>query len=301
MDDHQRHIFKIFITGLNYFFQAAILLVPFMGSIFDKRRKGLKKIKRLGWYFIFCFLGFVACSICLAYITDIEGELRQKAFEKGLEKRDSINGNKIEKSDKETIELLAKYGLEQNESAKRIERIVQDSTKKTVKIYNSVDPYFSLCNILVTKSGDTIKIKPTACSKEATTYDLNIKADLYGFDEGFKTIYDIGPLNDFILIGSKLKQNEELSTEFEFKYKFSYDFYIVHIYGYYRKFDGKLIKTSEFFSYSIKDKQFGTPRKNLNKLLLDHISKTQDDISIPINQENNSNSHKKLNKHNKIN
>jgi hypothetical protein len=60
-----------------------------------------------------------------------------------LRLRDSIANSKVEKSKNETISQLAKYGLKYDSSQKIIEKLVRDSSRKT--IIQPADPEFLLC------------------------------------------------------------------------------------------------------------------------------------------------------------
>ena len=267
MEESTIDLIKKIVTGLNYLFQGLLLLIPFFGNITDKRRKGIKKIKRLGWYFIVSFVFSIACIITLSIITDHEDELKRIKFEDGLRKRDSANTAEIKFSDKQTIELLAKYGLEQSEYAQRIEKIVQDSTKKTVKIYNGADPLLNLNITKCSNKTDTLKITYNFESLHATSYDINLKIDLLGYDDYRNYIFYIYKNIESLRLGSVLNANQKIEPELNLIFRAKFNIYVLYVHGTYKKFDNKIITINDFYSFNILQNISGTPTTEAYNLL----------------------------------
>ncbi|HKB43048.1 MAG TPA: hypothetical protein VKC90_01615 [Chitinophagaceae bacterium] len=110
-------------------------------------------------------------------------ELRDSLAKVEQNKRDSIAEVKRQESNNQIVSSfgqgLAKYGLKYDSSQKIIEKLIKDSTKRTITILNRPDPYFDLCVdsgiILRGKQNDYYSFEMKYCSSNADSKDINFK------------------------------------------------------------------------------------------------------------------------------
>jgi len=263
---------KIVLTIIIAIMQALIVIIPLKGKLSDNRSKFPRNFTKLGYSLIvFCIITII-CTILLFTTSEQEQKNTQKLLQTELKNRDSINQNKIDaanekyifkldSSDKNTIKLLAQYGLKYDSSEKRIEKLVTDSANKHITIINSEDPIFNLCDVeVVNKNTDSITFKLIFCSRDATSYNIDFKLDFFSkIGRGDEYFYIYRNLK-ILPPNTNINKDKFQSIEMGIK-NFNTSAYFFHLRGTYKKFDGKLLILDNIVSFDFVDPKphFGMP------------------------------------------
>ena len=250
--------------------QTLIVIIPLKGKLSDNRTKFPKNFTKLGWFLISCCVVTTICTIIFFILTDREEEKGKLILSTQLQQRDSIHQQKIieagksytaklDSSNKNTIEALAKYGLKYDTAQKRIEKLVSDSSKRNITIIQGNDPVFGICSDkgirIQEKHGDTLDLVFSYCYKYSPA---NLKLSLY-------TVGAIG--GQFILIGKmnnyfSKKNGLEIDGAFEDQLTVingskssKLFFYITGTYT--KQGNSKVINIDEVYSYDITSNKSG--------------------------------------------
>ncbi len=266
--------------------QTLIAIIPLKGKLSDNRFKFPKNFTKLGYSLICCCIITTICSILLFIKSEKDNDDSQNKLHSELSNRDSINQikfdlaknqyiEKLDSNNKNTIELLAKYGLKYDSAAKRIEKLVKDSTNRQTTIINSEDPNFDLCKIQVEReTNDSLFFKMTFCSENATSYDIDFKLDL---------ISKIGRTKPYFYLIKELQVMHPKSIINKGKYSslimgiknIKYcRIYFFHIRGSYKKFDHKLIPLESIIAFDFDDPKphFGPPNSIIYNEIVEFMS-----------------------------
>jgi hypothetical protein len=267
---------KLILTVIIAAMQFLIVIIPLKGKMTDGRLN-FPHLTKKGKYLVTCCIATLIASIWLFIRIDNDENESQQKFENDLKielkkANDSYN-SKMDLSNKNTIEILAKYGLKVDSSQKRIEKLVKDSTNIVTKIYNSEDPDFGMYNIeTIKRTTDTLKIKLIFSSNDATSYKVNFKMDIAVIDLKGKLKVILRNFNT-LAPNVTMNKNKGLSHEVSFSNP-NYHSIIFRLKGDYYKFDHKRIILDKLYSYEINKPTptFGIP----NNKRFDDIKKVFD-------------------------
>lgn len=185
---------------------GAVLVLPFTGKIYDGRRKLIGKIRQRGWYTIIAF----GISVSLGVDKDKQAKKDQSA-DKSRDsiqrlKNDSINHRFTEESNAKIVNTfatsLAKYGLKYDSAQMIIEKLVKDSSKRTIQIIQRSNPKIEITSIKVDsiKNGNYFLKILLECSSDAA-YNIRLKCyTIYKYKNGnyvfikgtFENIFNLG-------------------------------------------------------------------------------------------------------------
>jgi hypothetical protein len=147
---------KLFLTIAIAILQAFIVIIPLKGKLSDNRRKFPYNFTWKGYFLITSCILTIICTVFVLLMADKDEELSRINLTSQLRVRDSIYQNqireaatkyedKLDRSDKNIIELLAKYGLRYDSAQKAIAKLVKDSSTKKITIIQENNPTISLC------------------------------------------------------------------------------------------------------------------------------------------------------------
>lgn len=148
---------KLVLTIIISIMQVLIVLIPIKGKLKDNRYRFPKNFTSLGYLLISCCIITTLSTISIFIISENEEKNSKAELSSRLAERDSINqtkmnnvvsiySDKIDSSNKITIEILAKYGLKYDSVQNRIEKLIKDSTKKNVTIIQENLPVINVCS-----------------------------------------------------------------------------------------------------------------------------------------------------------
>ncbi|MBI1781207.1 MAG: hypothetical protein HYR66_07530 [Sphingobacteriales bacterium] len=179
-----------------------------------------RRLSIRGWFFIGTFL-MTAVFVVLQYrsqknaekeaerklqikdsLNKVEQGKRDTSFSKEQDRRDSISYTRLRDSKNETVEALAKYGLKYDSAQKRIEKLIKDSTGKTVNNIQEIIPFFGLKIPVESEKFNSIHIAKVSPLKDSlylkfscrdnTCFNVNLNMAYVitrGAKSFFKTIY----------------------------------------------------------------------------------------------------------------
>jgi hypothetical protein len=258
--------------------QTLIVIIPFKGKLSDNRSKLSKNFTKLGWFLISCCIVTTICTVIFFILTDSEEEKSKLTLSTQLQVRDSLHQQriieagksyteKLDSSNKNTIEALAKYGLKYDTAQKKIEKLVSDSSKRNITIIQGNDPIFGLCSDngirIKEKHGDTLDLIFSYCYKYSPA---NLTLSLY-------TVGVIG--GQFILIG---KMNNYFSKKNGFEIDGGFEDQLTVLNGskssklyfyltgsYTKKGNGKIIVIDEVNGYDLNVNESGFPSDKIKE------------------------------------
>ena len=164
--------------------QALIVIIPLKGKLSDNRYKFPKYFTNRGYFLISCCVVTVIATVSVFFITEREERLSKRILDQQLKERDSIHQQKIveagkqyieelDKSNKNTVEVLAKYGLHYDSLQNKIVKLIRDSANADV-------PYLSICGYRSDefyRNNDIIKFPVELCNNQSTVAS-NIQANI---------------------------------------------------------------------------------------------------------------------------
>lgn len=235
-------------------------------QIFRGNVKRIVPYKSIGVIAVSLFSGTIAG---FQYLNEKQEANLQKVKEESIRSHsDSIASARIEKSKDETINALGRYSLKYDSAQKEIERLVRDSSRKTVSIIQGPDPEFSFCVADPISPSDTtidnIFFKINFCSYKAVS--RNIKIACFLVTQNLSLTYQFQKI--FFAIPSGFFVNSE--TGFTFKLSIPKD--IVHttkrVYvmmkGSYQNNDmTKIFPIEETILYDCLERRAGSPNDYL--------------------------------------
>lgn len=270
---------KLILTISVAILQAFIVIIPLKGKLSDNRRKFPYNFTFRGYILIICCLLTITCTTLIFIITDKVDEKSKQILFNQLRSSDSLHQqriiesgnkyiNKLDSSDKNTIELLAKYGLKYDSSQNIIAKLIKDSTKRNVTIVNGEDPVLMLCSGNGIKNavfnGDTLSLNILLCSEKSTSKIKELNLTILSSNGTYTTSknYDLALIRKSHKIQNKYSQIESnSSTEIETTYfhVLNQNMIYLRITGEYTNFDNtKHFPIDIIYGYDIKNKKFGT-------------------------------------------
>lgn len=192
--------------------------------------------------------------------------------------RDSIAFNRLQKSKEETIKALAIYGLKYDESQKRIEKLVKDSSRSRItNIVQQNDPVVGVCTpdgIQLKKTEtDNLFFNISLCYKYSP---LNLKVDLYAVSVFNGNWRLMGKLPNFIVKHSGMEIDGGFTSQLVLTNRLNVDKVFIRLTGTYERKDKKdKIILDEVYSYQISTSEFGFAVDKIK----DDIIKFTDSIS----------------------
>jgi hypothetical protein len=239
--------------------QFVLVIFPFMNkkALFDERRitkPYLLRFSNKGYVFIAYGLILVIITITQNHIAKELNILQTKNIEANNSKRDSINQSKIELASLKTGEMLAKYGYKVDTKNEEIVKILRDPNSRKITIVNGENPVLDIYEIKIDKEINT-KIYLTFISYAATSYDINIKLDLFAVANN--KIYLVGENFPILPANTILTKDMQLINT----WKLSRDplpntsMYYFKLYGFYKKYDGTIISIEKYCGYDLNGNQ----------------------------------------------
>ena len=273
--------------------QGLIAIIPLKGKLSDNRFDFPKNFTRLGYSLIVCCIITMICTILLFSKSEKEEDEYKTILKSELSTRDSIHQKRIDQANekyilkldsnnKNTIELLAKYGLKYDSSQKVIAKLVQDSSKRNITIINGDDPVLMFCSgsgiYDVIHRKDTLFFKIKLCSEKATSKIEELKVTTLGSKSNY---LDPDP-NNFKLLGkdkiiqdkySQVESNSISEIEINYSPVPYYSMIFVRIYGtYYNSDKSKKFTIDVIYGYDIEYKKFGAAMPITNRRIRDTLS-----------------------------
>jgi hypothetical protein len=239
--------------------QFVLVIFPFMNkkALFDERtttKPYLLRFSNKGYKFITYGFILVGFTIAQNYIAKELNTLQTQNIEANNSKRDSINQNKIELASLKTGEMLAKYGYKVDTKNEEIVKILRDPNSRKTNIINGENPVLDICEIKIDKETSR-EIYLAFKSYDATSYDINVKLDLFGVVNN--KLYLVGKNFSIIETNSILTKNTQMVNT----WKLSRDpipntsMYYFKLYGFYKKYDGTIIPIEKYCGYDLNETQ----------------------------------------------
>lgn len=270
---------KLILTIIVAILQAFVVIIPLKGKLSDNRRKFPYNFTVKGYLIILCCLLTMTCTTLIFIITDKADERSRQILFNQLRSSDSLHQqriinsgnkyiNKLDSSDKNTIELLAKYGLKYDSSQNIIAKLIKDSTKRNVTIVNGEDPVLMLCSGNGIKkavfNGDTLILNILLCSEKSTSKIKQLQLTILSTNGTYLTSNKY----DFILIKkahniqnkySQIESNSSTEIETIYFHVLNQNMIYVRMTGEYTNFDNsKQFPIDIIYGYDIRNKKFGT-------------------------------------------
>ncbi|RZL54977.1 MAG: hypothetical protein EOO93_19605 [Pedobacter sp.] len=253
------------------FFALIVLIVPFFGKTYDKRRKWFTKIRPKGWIIISAFIATVIFTYLKdASVEDLEIQ-KEMIVQKEKKSSDSLSRIQNDESNTKTIntftKALAVYGLKYDSTEKVIAKLVKDSSK-TSTTNNYTDPSLTIQIELVEKIDFNNRFQFTTICNDATATSINLKCyyiteftekHMSGIRLGFRVI----PKKSELPNGSAFKSDVILNESREV---LKYYFFIT---GTYKSINDKTIFMNRLYSYEVENKRFGMPYEPKHSRILE--------------------------------
>ncbi len=155
--------------------QALIVIIPLKGKLSDNRYKFPRNFTKRGYLLISCCIVTMIATISVFFITEREERVNKTILTQQLKERDSIHQQKIveagrqyieelDKSNKNTVEALAKYGLHYDSLQNKVVRLIRDSSRTDI-------PYLEVCGYSFQdfyRNNDSIKFPIALCNNQGT-------------------------------------------------------------------------------------------------------------------------------------
>lgn len=245
-------------------------------------RKWWERITPRGYFAIFIGI-LIALTLAFQEINS-----RNVSYNNSLDfhKEQSLRDTKITEGvnvgvGKETNKLFKKLSIAFKKQGLQVDTVrsevrkLRDSIKTTV--INGEDPLIILQSIKVKDSSRftrSFNLEFELRSVSATSYNIRLRFDLLGVlkssDKLFYIQKKLGLLNkDF-----ELSTTQGFNVERRIDYNSLVDTFILHMYGQYKKSDGKIIYADKFYTIYPKKQTFGAPSEKKELSLREYISAT---------------------------
>lgn len=259
MNESTLDILNSSLQSLIPILQFVLVIFPFMNkkALFDERRTTepyLLRFSNKGYIFIVYGLILVGVTVMQNYIAKELNTIQNKNIEANNSKRDSINQNKIELASIKTGEMLAKYGYKVDSKNEEIVKILRDPNSRKMTIVNGENPVLDIYEIKIDKETSR-KIYLTFTSYDATSYDINIKLDLFAVANN--KLYLVGgnfpilPANTILTKGMQILNTWKLNRD----PMPNTSIYYFKLYGLYKKYDGTIIPIEKYCGYNLNETQ----------------------------------------------
>jgi hypothetical protein len=236
-----------------------VLILPFIGKVHDGRHKGwLKGFTKRGWIVCIAFIATIIVNI-LKDLQNDRSELAKEATAKIQKKKDDSAFQKRSDATAATIVhsvtiALAQYGLKYDSDEKVIQKIVRDSSRRTI---NKAQPNLVLSSIIIkTIENNLYHFNLTILSQNAVSEHINVKQYI-AVEEQSDTYLLNGP-GDFFARDGGLDANQSFSYNVDLTCIKPKVFYFL-ILGSYKNDDGKKFKIGRIYSYDMSLNAFGYP------------------------------------------
>ncbi|MFN4249294.1 MAG: hypothetical protein ACK4EY_16320 [Flavipsychrobacter sp.] len=251
---------KLLLTIAIAVLQAFILIIPISGKLSDNRRNFPNNYTKRGWFLIACSVTTIGLIWWIFSITENEEITARNNLNSQLANRDSVNSRKLDSSNRNTVKLLAEYGLKVDSANKVLVKVIRDSSKRVV--IENIDPVLSVCDIHLTGNVlDTITIKITFCSNDASSSDYKILTHIIAtdsFTNNSKLVYISRKY--FLEPVSRISSNNNFYNLFDFYNRSEFSLLYFYVTGTYSNGDNSK-------QYSINDVYYIDLNKNRNGLL----------------------------------
>ncbi len=136
--------------------------------------------------------------------------------------------------------------------------MLRDSSLGKTTIVNGEFPILKICKVEIdsTKS-DTLNVTYSYCSKDASSYNINVSLDVVGFNLEKEEFVYIGK-NQRDMSNATIAKDEVLTSKRQiYRGKSENRYYIFRLYGTYEKFDKHVVIIDERSLYDMKHKSHG--------------------------------------------
>jgi hypothetical protein len=241
----------IILIGITLFL-AVSSFVSSSGKLIDDRSKGIKKIKRKGWFIISLNLCIVILSVLQYFFKEGEIKQKEKEAQTNQAKRDSALKSNYDSSlyvlkskfDTSTINIvstisqkLGEYGFRLDSTGKRLEKVMKDSAK--LKILSQEDPVLEICaqdgiKLVKTNTGD-YKFAISICSTDASSTGFNLRI-FFIFADSLNNFYKVKNTSS---LSDKLQISKDASSIYYYGPipKIDYRMLFVYILGTYKNME----------------------------------------------------------------
>lgn len=277
---------KIFLTILIALMQAFIVIIPLRGKLSDNRFNFPKSFTKLGYWLIACCVITILSTVGLFFLSEKEENESRKSLSTQLAQRDSIhqmnidNANvryvhTLDSSNKETIRLLAEYGLQYDSSQKVIEKLVRDSSKRNLTIVENPELSFCASDGIndVTFRNDTLFLKVNLCSAKSISRIDSLKITTLVCDGDYNGLIP-GSLKlvskDYLVEDddSQVESNSKTIVQMRYPRAPKGNMVYIRLKGTYKNQDqSKVFKVDIVHGYDIKNKQYGSATPIPNRLI----------------------------------